>query len=184
MLERAMIESSAFRVLSGTGIKVLLDFLGKRKIEKKRDKVKRKDRVVILNNGQLVYTYDEAKRRGITRPAFARALDDLIEHGFLDVAQSGAGLFRSATLYALSDRWKSWGTDAFVHKSRPKGRRHPGFKKGHPPYSQKRKSSSNGNITGSSNGIITSDGMASNGIVIGPQRKAIFKASNESDTVL
>lgn len=161
VLDRVLIDSPAFQDLGEKGIKVLLVFFGKRKIVKKRDKKRHQDRVEILNNGELVYTYDEAEKRGITRPAFVRALDDLIGHGFLDIAQTGSGLFKSTTFYSLSERWRTWGTSSFVPKPRPKRRGQMGFQRGHPPYlSTKKRSNRNG--TGSSNGNGTGKGEASN----------------------
>ena len=148
----------------------------KRRIKKHRSRFKRQDRIEILNNGQLVYTYDEAEKRRITRPAFVRALDDLIEHGFLEITQSGAGMFRSTTFYALAERWKVWGTDAFVAKPRPKRKGQMGFRKGHPPYYTARQQekgrilSSNENVTGSSNADVTGEEKANNDPITESQR--------------
>jgi len=61
-----------------------------------------------------------------------RAIDTLIEHGFLDISHSGSGGKKGdKSLYAISERWKVWGTDAFTPVSRPKDTRAGrGFKKG------------------------------------------------------
>lgn len=50
---------------------------------------------------------------------FALALKDLVCKGFLDVVRQGSGPpFRKSTIFALSDRWKLYGTPDFV-ESKP-----------------------------------------------------------------
>ncbi len=79
---------------------------------------------IFLNNGEIEYCYSEAEKRGITRPAFARGLDSLVAHGLIDVAKSGQGGRKGdKSLYAISDRWKEYGTDDFVKMKRPKDTR-------------------------------------------------------------
>jgi len=65
----------------------------------------------------------------LTAPRFRRAVDALIERGFIDVAASGAGYRRLATLYAISDRWQAWGTPDFKRARRPRTA-NPGFQRG------------------------------------------------------
>ena len=99
----------------------------------------------MLNNGELVYTYVEAERMGISRSAFLRALDDLIGRGFIKVSRTGAGTHKLTTLYALTDAWKKYGTPDFKTTSRQRtGSRYKrvGFKKGHEYYGVRRKEGS------------------------------------------
>ena len=70
--DKALRESDAFRGLTKTSILVLLDFHGRKRVKGKRN------RWTLLNNGELVYTYREAEKRGISRSAFMSALDQLI----------------------------------------------------------------------------------------------------------
>jgi hypothetical protein len=123
-------ESNAFRGLTKTALLVLFDFYAKRRTKGTGKRAK------MINNGELVYTYKEAEKRGISRASFQRALTQLVERGFIDVTFTGAGLYKSASLYALSDRWHAWGTDAFRTAVRnPHGRnKHHGFQsKPEPP---------------------------------------------------
>jgi len=151
-----MLDSPAFWDLSATAIKVLMKFMGKRQLARSR-KGSKSERWIVTNNGEIQFTYNEAVGLGISRSAFARALDELISHGFIDVAQSGVGQFKATTLYAISERWRAWGTDDFVEKSRPQKPRwkgHIGFQPGHPYYPPKAGSeeiTSNVNGTGASN---------------------------------
>jgi hypothetical protein len=114
VVEREMIKSSAFRTMPATAMVMLLDFLSRRKMKKGN----------ILNNGEIVYPFAEAARRGIPAASFNRNRDLLIERGFLEVTHAGSGGKRGdMTLYALSDRWKKWGKDGFVKAERTKDER-------------------------------------------------------------
>ena len=89
-----------------------------------------KERWVIKNNGNIVFPYAEAENKfGITRPRFQRAIDQLVEHGFIDIVHSGGGMLRDISKYAISTRWMDYGTSKFIEKQRPKDTRGLGFKK-------------------------------------------------------
>jgi hypothetical protein len=86
---------------------------------------------VIANNGEIVFTYDEARDKyGIKKDRFTKALDQLVEYGFIDICHTTNGLHKIATLYAISSRWKDWGKSTFIVKERVKRKHGPGFKKG------------------------------------------------------
>ena len=126
--DKSLRESSAFRSLHGTALLVLMDFHSKKHM-KKKDRQKH----VLTNNGELVYTYREAQTRGIGPSTFMKALDTLIGRGFIDVTATGEGRYRSESRYALSNRWRHWETDAFIPAKRnPHGRNKAyGFQPGH-----------------------------------------------------
>lgn len=111
VIERDLTKSQAFRTLPATAIVMLFDFLGKRKIKGGR----------ILNNGEIVYPFSEAEKRGIPQATFNRNRDILVERGFIDVTHAGSGGKKGdMTTYAISDRWKKWGKDTFKTAVRPK----------------------------------------------------------------
>lgn len=133
MLESELIESKAFMELSGkAAIVTLIRF--HQKVHRK--KVKRSQRHLrqydYTNNGELVFTYGEAKELGITESAFYRALRELVEDkGFIDIAEPGNWYERKPTKYAIARRWKQYGTDQYkcekIKRGLPPG---IGFKKG------------------------------------------------------
>lgn len=155
IIERALLKSEAFRALGGTAKTVYLDFLMKRRI--KGVKVRGRKEPVILNNGELEYSYSEAEAKGIPRSTFMRALDELIGRGFLDVAHSGSGGMKGdKSLYSISERWRAYGTEHFVSATRSKDTRQGrGFKPGNREW-MKAKSANigvkNGNPTIAKNG--------------------------------
>ena len=127
VVEKELLKAKVFRQLNGTAKTVLFDFLMKRRMGKaytptkpgKQAKVRD-----ILNNGELVYTYTDAKKNGIPGTSFMRAIDHLVKFGFIDIAQSGSGGRKGDTnLYAISDRWEKFGKDEFISTVRPKDTR-------------------------------------------------------------
>jgi DNA-binding PadR family transcriptional regulator len=145
-LERDLLRADVFRSLARKSIHVYFDFRMKCRWQKVK-KSKRRDTWVIANNGDIEYTYTEAEKRGISRASFMRAIDELVEKGFLDISHSGSGGIKGdKSKYAISDRWRDWGTEFFVKQARPKDKRNGrGFavywknKRGNHKY-QKRKS--------------------------------------------
>ena len=123
-IEREMILSPAFRKLNGRAMEVLLLFLYRRQWKQ----AGRKGKWYTTNNGEIVFPYKEAKKRfKIPKSSFARAIDKLMEHGFIEIARLGGGLIGDCTRYSISERWRKYGTDSFVRKKRPKDTRGFGF---------------------------------------------------------
>jgi hypothetical protein len=131
-LEQGIIKSPAWLSLVGVATHVYLLFRCKCQWSNRRRKPGGRDAWTITNNGELEFTYAEAKKKyGITKGQFVRALDQLIDRGFLDVAATGMGVFKAKTLYSISYRWQHWGTDAFDKAERPAASiRNCGFKPG------------------------------------------------------
>jgi len=129
VIDKEIIFSKAFLSLSGIAPQVYLIFLSKRKYAR----VGRK--WMQTNNGEIEFPYDEAQDQfGITKPRFTRAIDQLIKHGFLDIAKPGGGICGVKTLYSISERWQKFDTPDFEYRERKKRKGYPGFQKGHLDY--------------------------------------------------
>ena len=125
-LEPDWIDSKAFTALNGTAVKVFIWFMRRRQMAKVGRKGK--EQWIVTNNGEIVFTYDEAEKKfGLTRSRFNRAIDELIAKGFIDITHHGGGMMGDCTLYSISERWRFYGTDKFVYKTRPKDTRKLGF---------------------------------------------------------
>ncbi len=123
VVERALLKSDAFRLLNGNSKTILFDFLMKCTIGKSKARPGRSEKI-ILNNGKIEYCYSEAEKRGISRQRFAKAIDDLIEKGFIDISHSGAGGHKGdKSLYSISERWRSFDMVGFTVVTRPKDTR-------------------------------------------------------------
>jgi DNA-binding PadR family transcriptional regulator len=122
-IERGLLESEVFRSLRRTAMLVYSDFLRKARFTKYK-RPGRKTEYTIINNGEITYTYSEAERKGISRPRFQRALDELVEKGFIDIAHQGSGGIKGdKSKYAISERWRNYGKENFVKETRPKDTR-------------------------------------------------------------
>jgi hypothetical protein len=117
VVEKEMIKSEAWLSIRGVAPHVYIIFLTKRRMEKIGKKGHQ--RTLCTNSQELIFTYSEAKEKyGITKREFSRAIDNLIEHGFIDIVTIGGGMFREETVYGLSERWRKWGTSEFEEKKR------------------------------------------------------------------
>ena len=125
VIDQVMVNSAVWLSLSGTAIKIYHLFRCKCQFAKRSQRYgnqKRSDDLMgrLLNNGELVFTYTEAKQKyKITAGRFRRAIDELVEKGFLDIAKTGMGLYKMTTYYGISDRWRYWGTENFEPAKRP-----------------------------------------------------------------
>ena len=129
VLEQRMLKSTAFLSLTGRSIPVLMLFMTKRQMEQDNS---RRQRWNVANNGRITFTYVEAEESWqIPRATFMRALKSLEARGFIDVTFRGTGTKGSANRYALSQRWRKWGTSSFEEAPTLVKHNNRGFKKGH-----------------------------------------------------
>ena len=116
----------AFRKLTTNSIFVLLEFLSRRQMVK----VGRRYRWLIKNNGEIVLTYAETTAKfGIARSTFRNSIDQLVKLGFIDIAHHGGGMMKDSSKYGISERWREYGKEEFIKKSRKKDKRKLGFRK-------------------------------------------------------
>jgi len=124
-VEKVMIQSPAFWKLTGTAKNVLFLFLYRRQYER----AGRNGKWYPSNDGEIVFSYIEAEKKyNISRSSFARAIDQLIKLGFIDIAHLGGGMVKDCSKYSISKRWGKYGTDQFIIKTRPKDNRGLGFR--------------------------------------------------------
>jgi hypothetical protein len=141
-INKELLQSRALRTItSPTVFLVLMDFYGRKQVTKKKGNSGNK-KYDMTNNGELFYTYAEAEKKGISRTAFMKAIDELLARGFIFIAKESGGLFRVATQFGLSDEWKRFGqTDFKPGKRTQRKRHHPnaGFKAGHDYFPPRRR---------------------------------------------
>jgi hypothetical protein len=133
--ERALLTSPAYFSLGGKAPQVLGLFLARRVMAKSKTKYLAWS---ITNNGKIEFTYIEAEDKwGLSRSVFHRAVNQLVERGFIDVTFRGSGICGSANQYAISERWENWGTGKFEPAKMPPKNNRGGFAKGHAPYGKR-----------------------------------------------
>ena len=122
-VDRRMHRSPAFRKLTASSIFILLEFYSRRQVAK----IPRRG-WQIRNNGEIVFTYDEAKSKfRIARSTFRSSIDQLVELGFIDIAHHGGGMMKDCSKYGISERWRDYGREEDIKKSRKKDTRKLGF---------------------------------------------------------
>ena len=119
--KRGLIYSQAYLRLTGMVPQVLGLFYSKRCFKRVR-----KD-YICVNAREIIFTYSEAEKLGISADRFKRAVDQLVRHGFLDIVHLGGGMLGNATIYGLSKRWEKYGTEQFEKVERPRDNRRLGF---------------------------------------------------------
>ena len=123
-IPRRMHRNPAFRKLNTSSICVLFEFLYRRKVTQVPTKGGRGKEWIISNNGEIVLTYAEIRKKfGFARSTIRNSIDQLVQLGFIDIAHHGGGMIKDASKYAISDRWRDYGKEEFIKKSRPKDTR-------------------------------------------------------------
>lgn len=118
--QREFLMSKAWHDLSGKATQVFFLFRMKCKMED-LNKKKGKEKWVATNGRELVFPHREAKNKyGYSLREFARAVDNLIKNGFIDIVEHGVGTARKCTIYGISERWRKYGTTEFVEHKRDK----------------------------------------------------------------
>jgi hypothetical protein len=133
MFDPVIIESDAFLNLSGKAAMLCLIRFHQKAHRKNTSTRKRGlKHLVITNNGEIIFTYGEARELGIKSPdTFYKVIRELVEDkGFIDVAESGHWYEKKPTKYSISQRWKRYGTPDYekvkIPRALPKGK---GFQK-------------------------------------------------------
>lgn len=106
LIDWQMLDSKAFKSLSANAIRALIRFLQKRTWTGKK-----KERV--FRNTGIVFTYSEAEELEISISSFHDIIKKLYEVGFIEIEHQGGGLAKDCSRYALSERWKTYGTTHF-----------------------------------------------------------------------
>lgn len=110
-----LLESKAFLELQGArAIRTLIRFYQKRTwIKKRRGRPE-------FNGAGLAFTYGEARELGISTGQFHAIIRRLYELGLIEIEHQGGGLARDYSRFAISDRWRRYGTPEFEHKEKPR----------------------------------------------------------------
>ena len=101
---RDMVRHPAFISLTGKAAHVLMILRTKLQTEK----VGRPGHLVwtIVNNGLIRFPYAEARKCGMSNFQFRAAIDQLLDRGFIQVAQAGGQ--HKPTLFRITDNWRQW----------------------------------------------------------------------------
>lgn len=115
--------SKAYRSLKLSASAIVYNEFLMRRVIKNINGKRGKKRPVIVNDGKIEFTYGEAEKMGISRPRFERAITELVANGLIDITHSGGGYDGDKQLFAISDRWRKYGTQDFKKRVREKDTR-------------------------------------------------------------
>ena len=106
LMGQDLLHSEAYKDLNyGPSVKTLNFFYEKVRLIKIKGKRRSgRNKFERVNSG-IVFSYDEAKFRGISGQQFSRALKELYVRGFIDVQKPGSGRRGDCTKFAISNRW-------------------------------------------------------------------------------
>ncbi len=159
-IPRRMHRSPAFYELTKTSVLVLFEFMFRCQWQQIHVKAGRNKEWSIINNGELIFTYvDAIKRFGIAKSTFRNSIDQLVNLGFIDIAHPGGRMNKDSSKYGISERWKEYGKEGFIKKSRQKDTRKLGYteKNWEEKTGRKRKPQSNISISNDTCSSITND---------------------------
>jgi len=79
--------------------------------------------MIITNNGQIIFTYAEAKELGIkSTQTFHKVIRELVEDkGFISISEPGNWYERKPTKFSIVERWKRYGTAEYEKEPVPRG---------------------------------------------------------------
>ena len=113
-IKRDILESDAYWDLTGAAPQIYMVFRMKC-VFADRTIGKRKE-IIIVNNGEITYTYLEAQNNHrIPKSNFLRARDQLIKVGLIEIAEDGG--CHHTTKYSFSNNWRNYPEETF---ERPK----------------------------------------------------------------
>jgi DNA-binding MarR family transcriptional regulator len=134
ILSKKMLRSPAFVRLTGAAKQIILELYMRLKLESYQPS--RKDRestqFFAKNNGKLVLSYKSIHRQfGYSTATISKAIDQLVAHGFIEIAELGCGVKRQSHKIALIRNWQDYDTENFrPGQGKPKaGPVNKGFKK-------------------------------------------------------
>ena len=109
-ITRDILESDAYWDLTGVAPQVYMVFRMKC-VFADRTIGKRKERIIV-NNGEITYTYLEAlNNHWIPKSNFLRARDQLIKVGLIEIAEDGG--CHHTTKYSISNNWRNYPEQTF-----------------------------------------------------------------------
>jgi hypothetical protein len=136
-IERDLFTSRAYLELSGFAPQLLVLFLAKRDISADKT-VKNRDAITMTyielenfycrrHEAQGQQTTQVDLPRGISWPRIIRAIDNLLEHGFIRIIRRGGAFQQDKSVYGLSEDWRLWRPGIVFKKREPDTRQGRGY---------------------------------------------------------
>lgn len=111
VLSKTMLHSKAFYSMTGAAKQILIELYIRLRVDnyKPRKRHRESERFYAKNNGTLVLTYNGIhKQFGYSTSTISKALDQLVSHGFIEIAELGCGVKRLSHKIALITNWQKY----------------------------------------------------------------------------
>jgi len=116
VVSKKMLRSKAFVSLTGSAKQILLELYMRVTLDsyKPRRRLRDSTRFYAKNNGKLVLSYKSIHGQfGFSTATISTAIDRLVSHGFIEIAELGCGVKRQSHKIALIKNWQDYGTENF-----------------------------------------------------------------------
>ncbi|HUT30838.1 MAG TPA: hypothetical protein VMX13_13685 [Sedimentisphaerales bacterium] len=116
VLSKKMLRSRAFVSLTGAAKQMLLELYMRLGLDSYKPRRRDRDSTQFYtkNNGKLVLSYKSIhKQFGYSTATVSKAIDRLVSHGFIEIAELGCGVKRQSHKIALISNWQHFGTEDF-----------------------------------------------------------------------
>ncbi|MBN2594804.1 MAG: hypothetical protein JXA81_14955 [Sedimentisphaerales bacterium] len=116
ILSKKMLRSPAFVCLTGAAKQIILELYMRLKLDQYNPRKPNREskRFYAKNNGELVLSYKSIhKQFGYSTATISKAIDQLVVHGFIEIAELGCGVKRQSHKIALIRNWQDYGTENF-----------------------------------------------------------------------
>lgn len=132
IMNKDMIRSKAFITLTGPAKQILMELYIRLTVDCHKSGRNKKDvQYYAKNNGNLILRYSEMQKMfGYSPSTISRAIDNLVQNGFVEIARLGHGVQRQEHKFALIKNWQQFGTaDFWVGQGKANRPINNGFKK-------------------------------------------------------
>jgi hypothetical protein len=118
-IEKCLVTSKVFLSLSNSAKNIYFLLWTKTRFGASNPTKRGKDKKYFIeNNGRIVLTYEEIRRRcGHCDSTISKAYKELDEKGFIDIPSPGIGICRVPSRYAISERWRDYDKLSFIKSS-------------------------------------------------------------------
>lgn len=116
VLSKTMLRSKSFVKLTGAAKQILIELYIRLTLEcdKSRNRRRGDERYFAKNNGTLILRYSDIhKMFGYSSRTISKALNKLVQYGFIEIAILGCGVKRQSHKIALITNWQKYGTPEF-----------------------------------------------------------------------
>jgi hypothetical protein len=158
VLSKKMLRSKPFIALTGAAKQILVELYMRLTLDSYKSSRARHSsdkRYLAKNNGKLVLSYASIHSQfGYSTATISNAINQLVNYGFIEIAELGCGVKRQSHKIALIRNWQDYGKDEFfVGEGKADKPVNDGFKSNSPDLKKKTTSETKEGTTSKTKGV-------------------------------